>query len=226
MKKLTVLNASFLRWLKARLFDSLSIYELVDSIQSRYSFRVVPNPEQLTQAQTPLLSFSYGAINTPDKSIIIERLIVTYVDNRSTAFAVFTKSNTDDSEWVVNDLVAWMAERYGLDRTVISPDYPNSQLEVVLEGSIDGITDKLAGLGKEIADLLRRYGHTTPDFQLSGFSMHVDSSLAELVPVPTSFSIEHRIGASYQENRYFSQAPLHTRDHEKILRRLEELTRG
>jgi hypothetical protein len=223
MKTTSVLNASTIRSFKPRLFDGLSVYELVDAVKERYQFRGFPTEEKLqTQPQLPT-SFLYGKVSRQDRIIVIDQLLVTYLD-RATSIGVNTKSSTDDADFFLDDLMAWAKKRYpSIDFATTSSNFYHSQLEVVFDKPLSNAFKQTQKLGQTITKLLRRSGYERcADFEVAGFSMHIDNSKG-LVPVLPAFSIERRVGAPYEENKYFSQAPLGTKDHESVLEELEQI---
>src|ERR1019366_7101267 len=80
-------------------------------------------------------------------------------------------------------------------------------------------------LAELVTGLVRGYGFTAcPDYEPSSFILFFDNS--KFTNPPTfagSFLVDRRAGAGYEENRYYSQAPLRTADHIALLNELEKL---
>jgi hypothetical protein len=63
-----------------------------------------------------------------------------------------------------------------------------------------------------------------PAYEFGGFSMNIDVIKSEdLKPMPQPFAIERRVGSTYDEKKYFSQAPLRTQDHQAVLEQIEQI---
>ena len=80
----------------------------------------------------------------------------------------------------------------------------------------------LAGL---ITKFVRGYGFTAcPDYEPSAVYLFFDNSKFTSPPtLAGSFLIDHRAGVPYDENRYYSQAPLKTDDHVAALVELDRV---
>jgi hypothetical protein len=190
-------------------------HDFYREIKRYYNFDQGP-----TQNPSGTNQFHFGRFG----DISIEQINLTSIDQRATSIGVLTKMSTDDGIAVSDDLLKWAANTYKLDIKEIEPVFYHSQVEVTFDGSFA----KLAGLqilGARVSDFLRQYGFKEgPTYDLSGFSLHLDT-VGYLGPVPTPFTLERRVGARFDENKFFSQAPLQTKDHERILGELESLLR-
>ena len=216
-----VLRAAVFRALKPRLFDPIFPLELVHLVREEYGFKEVPTQEQLVAGPA---NFTLGKLEDDQHSIIVEQLTVTYVGLQATSVAASTRSSTDEADFFLDHLTNLVADKYGLDKTqVFLPAY-HSQIEFALEQAISSPFETFASIGHEIAAVLKRYGkNDCPEFEFAAFSMDFDRTKPQSMPVPTPFAVERRVGAAYEENKYFSQAPLKTGDHKAVLERLEKL---
>lgn len=216
--KATVLIASVIMSLRPRLFDAISPYALVEAIVERYNFRSSPTPEQLATAPA---NFHFGKIERDGKTIIVEQLLVTYMEARVTSVGATTKTSTGDSMFFLTDLLNWAHEKFGIDKTRQFPDFFHSMLELEFERSLIRFED-FRPIGQAITNLVRGYGFKASDFELSGIQISLDPT-TQVLPNLTPFSLERRAGASFRENRYFSQAPLRTDDHMWVISEIERL---
>jgi hypothetical protein len=216
----TVLRAASFRALRPRLFDSVILAELIEAVKNQYNFRQVPTIQEV--AEKPA-SFTFGETKRGGHPIIIEQLTVSYVGVQATSVAASTRTSTDDSDSFLDELIKWVGRRYRLDTNpVFAPSY-HSLLEVVFDAPISQRFTELRSIGQMVTSYMHDYGlEKCPEFELEGFSMHFEPTPA-LVPSPLAFSVQRRVGAAYAENKYFSQAPLRTRDHEELLRHLNRI---
>lgn len=225
MKTTAVLRAAAFWSLKPRVFDRVSPLVLVDAVKQRYHFSQSPNPDQLafSAQSSPPASFVYGKMNIRGRDVVIEQLLVTYLGTQVTSVAASTRTSTDDADVFLKELSEWVREEYGVDVSTIYPVTYTSTLEVIFDKPLRRSFKQVEVLGREIGKIVRSYGFDNcPDFEFSGFSLGYDSTSPSTVMwVP--FSIERRLGVPYEDNAYFSQAPLRTKDHERLLEKLERI---
>jgi hypothetical protein len=222
--KATVISASAIRSLKPRLLDSLS-FDFYKKIKDKYHFEIAPNPQQIPTAGVPAAVFQYGKLKKGTREITIEQLNISYIDVRATSIGALTKTSTEDGSLFLDHLLEWAHRQFGIDTTAISPTFFHSQYEVVFEIPISKAFGKLEGLVKETSERLAEYGFGDHRFEIANFSMYTDT-LNKQPPLPTPFVIERRVGAPYSENKFFSQAPLKSADHERVLRHFEKSLRA
>lgn len=221
MKSLRVLRAAAFRALKPRLFDPVFPLELVEFVKERYDFKQVPTVQELASGPA---NFMLGKLTAGEHSITVEQLSVVYVGMQATSVSVATRTSTDDAELFLNDLIHRIADGYGLDSGEVFPRAYHSQVEFAFERSLAGQFEELVRIGHEITEFIKGYGkEDCPEFEFGGFSMHFDTTKPQSMPIPTPFAVERRVGAPYEENKYFSQGPLKTKHHVDVLRLLEEI---
>jgi hypothetical protein len=127
------------------------------------------------------------------------------------------KIDTDECDKFLEDVLKWVKERGGIE---FAPSDPStrlylSHLEVQSDISLERSFPKLAPLGREIADILRGYGQTTPDYVVSGLSF------GSIATDASGFRFEGREGPNVPHGIFFTQARLRTSDHLRMLESLE-----
>lgn len=213
--KTTVLIGSVILSLRPRLLDAISVFALVDAIAQRYQFKTVPTAEQLSAGPA---NFHFGKMERDGRTIIVDQLLVTYVDVRATSVGATTKTSTDDAAFFLADLSEFVRSEFQLDTSRAYPDYFHSILEAVFE---QGLTfPDFRNLGEMITSLHTSYGFSAQPYELSSVNLYVDATIQTL-PRALPFTFERRAGASFAENKYFSQAPLKTDDHRRVLLEIE-----
>ncbi len=218
MKSVKVLRAAAFRALNPQIFDSVIPLELVEAVKEKYDFKKAPD---LTKPNEPT-DFQLGKLKPGN--ITIEQLVVTNFP-QLTSIGVAVRTSTDDAELVLNDLLEWVATKFGLDKTIAFPSAFHNQLEFAFERPISAGFDRLQEIGNMITNLIVGYGlKECPTFEMNGFSMHFDTTkTTAMKPLPTFFAIEHRVGSPWTNNKYFSPAPLKTQDHKVVLEQLEKI---
>lgn len=194
--------------------------DLIRGLQERYQFAAIPRriedllpPDPTT---TPV-ELSHGVINYQGRTIVIRALRI-FAQAISTQVA----ASTDDSEWLLEDVMAWASEKFALKFTESSPRRAyTSELEIEFAAHLEdyyfpGITK----IGKMLADALQAQGYTTdvPPFQVASWTLNADPSKLALA---SDFRIERRVPFPYDMNLYYSQAPLKTAAHIEILEQIE-----
>jgi hypothetical protein len=223
MKVTAVLAAQATQFLKPRLFDNYSAFELAEAVKEKYEFRQAPSVQELSMPSPPPSNFFFGKMRRGNRSVTIESFQITYLISLATALTVNMRTSTDDADFFLADLTNWARENYSVDIAPVFPSVYRSQLEVAVDKSLSRQLAFLQALGAAISEQVKSYGFADcPNYEPTGFSMHFDATRrAESPTLAIPFSFERRIAAPFAQNKYFSQAPLKTSDHERILRLLE-----
>jgi|SRR6516162_5146067 hypothetical protein len=139
----------------------------------------------------------------------------------SSGIVAEAKLDTDECDRFLDDVLKWITERGGIEFSIGEPTSRLyvSQLEIQSDIRLMSAFPKLAPLGRQIADILRGYGHATPDFELSGLSFGATQNDT------TGFKFEGREGPGVPHGIFFSQARLRTSDHLRMLEALDSTLR-
>ncbi len=226
MKSTSVLRAQSVVSLRANVFGNVPVFDLVDAVKERYGFRVTPSTEDLLNPQpNKPATFVAGKFRAKTRSITIENLQVLNFPPISTSVSAITRTSTDDSDLLLTDLETWVSAEFGIDCTNVFPRTYQSHLEVIITGSLAERLFVFKSLGDAITNLLKSYGFSScPTFEPIGMSMYFDTTKQTAPPtLATPFTFERRAAAGYEENKYFSQAPLRTDDHIAVLTQLEQV---
>lgn len=225
MKITAVARAQSIYALPASVFATVPVFDLVDGLKARYGFRHTPPGQELINppANQPA-NFLWGKCELAARVVTIESLQVQNYAGLATTVSVTTRTSTDDSDLVLADLAKWVAENFSVNARQVFPTNYVSQLEFLSERSLAEQLKVLKPLAGFITKLVRGYGFTAcPDYEPSAVYLFFDNS--KLTNPPTfagSFLVDRRAGAPYEENRYYSQAPLKTHDHIAALGELEK----
>jgi hypothetical protein len=228
MKTNFVLRAQSVMSLKPNVFANVPVFDLVDAVKERYSFREVPSTQSLLNPPSNQpATFIHGRLPSK-RTVTVENLQVLNYAPHSTVVSAISRKSTDEADVFLNDMADFVGKEFHIDTKPISPTTYQSQLEVILNSSVKERFDFLQQLGQSITNLLKTYGFSAaPLYEPTGFSMHFDATKpTEPVTLATVFTVERRAQMPFDENKYYSQAPLRTSDHEAVLEHVEKLLSG
>ena len=195
--------------------------ELIKWIKDNYSFAIAPDPDSVNrlgsqsgQAASGLL-FQKGHFQVREE-VFIEVNLTVYSDG----IVIDTMASTHDGDCFAEDLLQSAAHDFGLvydAETIRKRSYLS---ELIVRSDLS-----LAFLHPALRDIAARIGEMSPDdpkplFQPSGLSFWTDPGS---VGNHRMFTLERQVGKAFAERRYYSQAPLHTDDHFKLLEELERI---
>lgn len=133
---------------------------------------------------------------------------------------VEAKVDTQECENFLDDIAKWAIDQGGFTFTQ-DPNVPKlflSNIEVKSNISLSSTFEKISDLGKEIANVMRGYGHITPDWSLTGLSFG-NGGAGDM----SSFKFEPREGTPPPKDVFFASARMRTKDHLHVLETLEKL---
>jgi hypothetical protein len=137
-----------------------------------------------------------------------------------------TKVDTAIADQFIDAALGWARDEAGF---AISADVIGagariylSRLDIQTDLTLGRALSAFTGIGKSIAIAIKSYGHTAPaDYQPASVQLHVDNLGKVPAISPGPFSFERLAGQPYSAGRWFSQAPLRTDDHLRLLNELE-----
>ena len=189
-------------------FGRTLTFEAISNVASRYSFAKVPTkPEELDlQKGVELVEGRFDDVRIDKVTIYINGI------------AVDTRSSTDDSERVLNDIFQLASDAFG---AAINPARKSFASQLIFRSEM-----RLATLNPvlpRIADLLTERASANLKhpfvFEPTAILVGADTSQAKVAPVV--FSIERRAELPFSENTYFSNAPLATKEHLETIQAFE-----
>jgi len=123
------------------------------------------------------------------------------------------------------DLVEWVRSAFSLNAKPVLPTNYLSQLEFELDHTPRERLSFMKPMCDMITKFIRGYGFTAcPEYEPMAFSLYFDSSVLTNPPTLVgSFSFDRRNAVPWDENRFYSQAWLKTKDHIAVLTELEKL---
>jgi hypothetical protein len=190
--------------------------DIANQLKERYQFIKAPSVEELLPSDPPKgAEFHHGRL-PDDPNVVIDKFTVF-----SDGIVVDAAGTTDHADRFLEDLQTW-AKQVLPKVSVTAPRLYLSQLVIKMEPSLSRFAPLLSPIGTRIGTYLHSYGLNVPSYDISTITMNFDS-LGKPPPVPGQFFIDRRLNVSYEENIWFSQAPLRTSDHIALLDKLTEL---
>lgn len=201
--------------------------DVVSGFRERYGFLEVPTTVAGYDASKGV-TFRHGKFrvrtSVSAQGRVSEEIVIDQLQVFNDGLVVNTKAYVEDADLFIDDVISWATSAFGyniLDDPPMQRAYA-SQVEIYFEGSLPPLFEKISILNKRITTALTSYGKTPPSYEVSGFSLHCDTTKL-LAPIPSAFTFERRTQHPFTSNIYFSSAPLNTSDHLKVLEELEGL---
>jgi len=216
MELLSIVQARMVALVQVQQWDPLGktlTLEALAKIGGRYSF--TKNPTKLEEVDfqkgVELQEGRLGDIRIDRIAIFLNGIVID------------TRSSTEDSERVLDDILNLANEAFG---AIITPARHSFASQLIFRSEM-----RLTALNPilpRIADVLTK--RTSADlkhpftFEPTAIQLNVDT--AQVKTAPTLFSIERRAEIPFAENTYFSSAPARTGEHIEIIKAFEAVLIG
>lgn len=187
--------------------NQVSVPQIVSAMVERYGFLKYPKMVEEYDLSKGIV-FGLGRV----KNINIERIELYFV-----GVVVETRSSTDDCEAVLEDLVQFVQQLVGIEYKPIRQPRKFFLSEVAFHSDLD-----LNGLNKAFASVLPKIsttvsGYAQEQFEFQTVAVLSSPDLANVKIGPSLFRVDRLAGTPFQDNKYFSSAPLPTKDHLQVL---------
>ncbi|MHC1726747.1 MAG: hypothetical protein AB9866_12175 [Syntrophobacteraceae bacterium] len=192
-----------------------NVLRLIPFIVEKYNFLQFPNLMQDVDMSKGL-KFSRGAFSTGLGEVEIEFTL--FADG----LLADTFSNTDNSDAFLDELLNWLANDFALApyEDILRSKAYVSELWVRCNRPLNAVNSRLAGFTEYLSSLVEGHSHHPISYETSGIVCWTDPTI--LNP-PSPFRFERAADSLFEENRYYTVAPLRTEKHLEILERLEEI---
>ncbi len=194
--------------------------ELVAWIRDRYSFVTIPDlKDVLAKSGTDKaigLIFQRGRFQTADGSF--SEIVSLAIHNDG--IVIETTSSTQEADRIAADLLSATAKQFGL---AYEPDMVRKRLYVSTvivksEMALDAVHPGLTAFADRISAALGN--GPSPSFRLAGLAFWTEPNDNG---VHKTFTVVPQAGKPLSEHRYYSEAPLQTEDHLRLLEDLERI---
>ena len=176
-------------------------------------YRFVKAPANYEEFSSTPIRFEGGAFG----DIGIQEFLL-YNDG----LVVASRSNTDTLAAFVRDLLEWASEEHGLVEVSLptNADFYESQVVVSLSINQNKLMPWAGLIQKRLSRTIGSYGLKHFEFGFGGVALAIDQTKT-VGPYPGFFKLEPRGGIPFEQNIYYSVAPLKTEDHLDLLRDFE-----
>jgi hypothetical protein len=133
-----------------------------------------------------------------------------------------TRSSTEDSDAFLDEFLTWMAAELDLVpyQEVLNTKVYVSELWVQTDKSMNTLNPKLTDFAKRLTSLIVGHENHPIAYETTGIYLWTNPIITN---PPATFRFERVEGAPFNENRYYSAAPLQTNVHLEILTELESI---
>jgi hypothetical protein len=185
--------------------------ELTEALVERFKFQKFPRTLEEFD-ETKGVVFEEGVF---DRKVIQKMTLWTNI------LVVETRSNTDDSKQILEGILTWGAEKFALNYKpgmikrfgyVSDLTFHSEAPLLAASSAIKNLADKNSKLVSEIWQELVKY---------EGLSMAVGHDPMSRQSGIAAFTIQRRGAARFSENKFFSEAPLLTDTHIRLLEEYE-----
>lgn len=211
MELLSIFQARLVALIQVQQWDPFGkalTLEALSKLASRYSFTKIPTSLEEVDFQKGI-ELREGIL----RDSRIDKIII-YLNG----IVIDTRSSTDVCETILEDFIALAHETFG---AVIVPSRRTFTSQLMFRSdmnfaALNPLLPKLATIlsGRTSADMKHPF-----NFEPTGLVFNVDTAQAKTPPA--LFSIERRAEIPFEENTYFSQAPVPTSEHIEILTAFE-----
>ena len=213
MELIAISLARFVAFLELQSFDprgQSTTQEAIQLFKDRYSFSKVPEKREEFNYQNGVefLDGRMGAIS-------IDKLVL-----YNNGVAIDTRSSTDDSERVMQDLLEEVKRLRGV---VMLPTRRMYLSNIVFRSHMNFtcIHPAVQPLVDAVAAAVSEYLGQSVNVDMGAVVIAPDHSQTKLNPSP--FSIERRVDTPFSANIYFSAAPLKTDLHISLIEKFENM---
>ena len=188
---------------------------LINGLVDRYGFTKWPTtPEEMDEAKG--LKFINGKFTLPSgESIIINFTMFNW------GLVVDSRSSTQSSEACIKDGLDWTVREFGYAdyNDIIRSKSYQSEVHVHTAKTFDSLSQKLQLFAEKLSLLVK--GHGSLSYKTAGITFSNDPGPNNISPF--QFRFERVDSTQFNENRYYSVAPLETDVHLEMLDELESI---
>lgn len=192
--------------------NQVSVPQLIHALVERYGFLKYPKTIEEYDPSKGIV-FGLGRIN----NINIDRVEFYFV-----GIVIETRSSTDDCEAVLQDLIQVVQRLVGIEYKPLQEPRKFFLSEVSFHSELDlnGLNAAFSSLLPKISGLVSSYARE--EFKFETVAVLSTPDLANTKLGPSLFRVDRLAGVPFRDQKYFSSAPLPTKDHLNILEEFEK----
>jgi hypothetical protein len=195
----------------------IAVPELMSAVRDRYKFHTMPTPAQFHEFQTKKsgIPFSGGSFKSSDG--LVEVSVTYFADG----IMAESRAGTEVGDEFIADFLAWIKTDYSMidpDTLKIRRIYTN-EVYVEMNHPLALMNPKLNNIAERFADAAS--WPIPHGVEVTGIAFGANPVATTNPPLP-ALKIERDANAPFENNRYFSVAPLQTQKHLVLLAEFEE----
>lgn len=190
--------------------------DVLASLVRRYKFIGFPSGlEELSAASKRLSMGSWAGSQIDELKVYNDGVIVD------------APQNSDVIDAFIDDLYGFVREtfRYVVMSGAEEVRHYESAIVVKLAPSVTSGLSALHALSEDVSKYQAAYGLPGFEFEPTRLGVDVDAS-KHAGKRPISFTLERRLGEPFEQDQWFSSAPLKSNDHIAVMRKLEKALMG
>jgi hypothetical protein len=190
--------------------------DLLEWLKKTYHFQKFPSSAFDLDSETKAFVFLGGKFKSGQEHDGKERYISVNLSVYNDGLIASTESSTNDSDKFLDEGIDSVVKEFGLVRPAIRKLY-FSEMDIRLDQSISSLNPKLVQLANRISELRKEQPVA---FQFSGVTFLAEPSAQATT---SGILIERKLNTAWEENIYYTRAPLPTDAHLQILEEFEGL---
>lgn len=226
MQLLTVLQAQSVRTVRPVKGGYGPLPDAIQAMADRYHFVGSPSDADIVAATSSAtnpnspakaLTFTQGKATVRQKVIAIENLQI-----YAAGILVTTRTSTKDTDAIVDEVIEWAASHFDIVYEDIRSGRAHmSQIDFRFERPLSELLPHFSGIGPRISEELEGFFEFKPPYELTGIQFYFDKSKYPAFAPPV-LKIDRRDGIPFDQNVYWSEAPLTTDHHINVLTEFEQ----
>lgn len=213
MQDLKIISSQTIRFTNPASALNVFLPDIVASIKEHFRFVGAPEKVEDYNVDEGML-FRYGVF----PNVIISTLRV-----YRAGFLMEGASDSSALDEALDSLEILLATQYGL---TVQPAGPvsrvyTSHLEFTLGDDATRALNVLDAFRGKLREAAKRRGIDAGEYIVGSFALVSDPAKSSTAVKPSRFILERRNGFSHDQNRFFSEAPLPTKEHVQALGDLE-----
>ena len=190
---------------------AVAFSDVVKGLVERYKFEKFPQKQE-EMDQTKGIVFSSGRFNT----MVIDALTI-YLHG----ITLDTRSSTEDSKRTLEEILQWAGKNLGLvyDPAMINRWQYASQITFLSDFSLTDMHPAIRQLADGVTKAVGEFASDKPKYE--SIALVLDHDPFTRKHILGRFSIQRRENEPFSENKYFSDAPLPTDVHIRLLQQFE-----
>ena len=162
------------------------------------------------------ITFQHGKLSSGGKDIIIDSFQI-----YNNGLLADTRDDAENADIFLDNIIEWGTKTFG--QIITDQSIENvylSNLEISLSNLLPTYAPVSKQLDAEISRYLTEYGLKHAPFELTSLVLNYDKTRMP-DSVLSNFTLQRRDGMPFDSGRYYSTAPLKTKDHIALLQKID-----